>query len=221
MSALLPAAATAAPLVTGWTLHTVWMGRRLDRARRDPLTGLHTRALFEKRARRLLRGGPCAVVVVDLDGFKHVNDTYGHAAGDTAIRAAGGTLADAIEAEGRGGIVARLGGDEFAAAVPTADPVALRWLLGGLHDALCTPLRVDGRDLTFGASLGAVWHEDQAPADLSRLLRLADEAMYGAKRNGGGWQVAHDHPPVRRTVNGRREGRSGAHTTAPEGGGRR
>lgn len=207
MSALIPAAAAAAPLA-GWSLHALWMRRRLDTARRDPLTGLHTRAVFEKRAGRLLAGGPCAVLLVDLDRFKELNDTFGHAAGDAALQGAAAALNDANNDRGA---VARLGGDEFAAVIPMPDPISLPWLLRGLHDELCAPTVCRGRVLTVGASIGACWTGELPVPDLSLALRRADEAMYAVKRGGGGWLPADGPELTRRTVNGRRAGRTGTH----------
>lgn len=217
MSTLLPAAAAAAvPMLTGWTAHTLWLCRRLRQARRDPLTGLHTRAVFERRAGRLLRRGLCAVLVIDLDGFKALNDRYGHAAGDEVIRGVAASLNDALDGI-RGGIAARLGGDEFAVVVPMRSEIGLPWLLRGLHSEITAPLLVDGRELTVDASIGACWTGDAPELDLSAALRRADEAMYIAKRDGGGWLTAAPNAPALATVNGRRAGRDGAHK-APEGG---
>ncbi|MFF0729931.1 GGDEF domain-containing protein [Streptomyces sp. NPDC004134] len=221
MSTLLPATAAAMPMLTGWTAHTLWLCRRLRQARRDPLTGLDTRAVFERRAGRLLRRGLCAVLVVDLDGFKVVNDRYGHAAGDEVIRDVAASLNDALDGNAldgnRGGIAARLGGDEFAVVVPLRSEIGLPWLLRGLHSEITAPLLVDGRELTVGASIGACWTGDAPELDLSAALRRADEAMYITKRDGGGWLTAAPDAPALATVNGRRVGRDGAHLT-PKGG---
>lgn len=202
-------AAVAAPLAAGWGLHALLWRRRLEAARRDPLTGLLTREPFEQRAARTLASGPCAVVMVDLDGFKTVNDTHGHAFGDEVIRASAGVLRDAT-IDAAGAVLARLGGDEFAAVAPMPDPVALPWLLRGLHDELCAPLRVEGRAITVGASIGGCWSGDLPAADLPTALRRADEVMYIAKRGGGGWLTAAPGAPALPTINGRRIGRQGA-----------
>ncbi|WP_461030438.1 GGDEF domain-containing protein, partial [Streptomyces sparsus] len=145
----------------------------------------------------------------DLDGFKAVNDTFGHAAGDHALTAAAGALTEALEDDGRGGVAARLGGDEFAAVVPAPHDYAVPWLLRGLHDCLCAPLNYRGHTLGLGASLGACLTAELPTADLSLSLRRADEAMYVAKRGGGGWLVADGPTPSHRTSNGRRAGRRG------------
>lgn len=216
--------AAVGPMAAAWGAHSLWMRRRLTAARRDPLSGLWTREAFENRAVHTLARRPhVAVILCDLDGFKAVNDTHGHAAGDAAIRAAAGSLTDALD--GRpGAVAARLGGDEFAAVVPLADPLSLPWLLRGLHDEMTAPFRHAGRDLTVGASIGAALSSDLNPAAVSRpaealatLLRLADEAMYAVKRTGGGWHYPAATTPARGTTAGRRTGRLGTHTTHRKG----
>ncbi|WP_049574986.1 GGDEF domain-containing protein [Streptomyces sp. SBT349] len=204
MSTLLPAAVAALPLVGGWSVHAAWLRRRLDTARRDPLSGLARREGFEQAASRLLSGGSAAVVLVDLDGFKAVNDSWGHAAGDEAIRMAAAAMNTVCTDPG---VTGRLGGDEFAAVVPLADPVTLRWLLGGLHGCLTAPFSYEGRTLAVGASVGGVWAPAGTP--LGVALRVADEAMFRAKQTGGGPSVAPSLTPAYRTVNGRRDGRRG------------
>lgn len=215
MKALVSMASAAGPLAAGWGVHGLWLRRRLSVARHDPLSGLWTRDAFEQRASRLLARHPhVAAVLVDLDGFKALNDTHGHAAGDAAIRATAGSLADALTGHRRA-VAGRLGGDEFAAAVVLPDPVALPWLLRGLHGEITAPFRHDGRDLRVGASVGGALSSDAAAGtgrELSALLRLADEAMYTAKRGGGGWQNAA-FAPRHTTTAGRRTGRPGTRTT--------
>lgn len=114
MSALIAATMAAGPLVAGWSVHLWWLRRRLESARRDPLTGLWTREGFARRAAVLLRDPRAVVVLADVDHFKHVNDTHGHAAGDALLRATAGRLAHYT---GPTGVAGRLGGDEFAAVV--------------------------------------------------------------------------------------------------------
>jgi diguanylate cyclase (GGDEF)-like protein len=214
MSALLSAAATV-PLAVGWPVHAWRLRRRIEAARRDPLTGLPTREGFERAAGRLLARGPVAVVLVDLDGFKQVNDTYGHATGDMVIQGSGYGLASWNDACAHG-VVARLGGDEFAACFPAPDTERARLVLSGLHGLLATPLRCDATTVTVGASVGGCWSPKPTAPGLPVLLRRADEAMYTAKRNGGGVFVTDHTTPVCAMVNGRRAGRPGA--TRPAGG---
>ncbi|MEU8444109.1 GGDEF domain-containing protein [Streptomyces microflavus] len=214
MSHALTALSAALPLASGWAVHGLRMHRRFENTRRDPLSDLWTRDAFEERATRLIAQHPdVAVVLVDLDGFKAVNDTHGHAAGDAVIRATGASFADALTGHRRS-VAGRVGGDEFAAAVVLPAPAALPWLLGGLHGEITAPLHHDGRDLSVGASIGASLSSDapQGPArELSVLLRQADEQMYRTKQEGGGWSIAPatGSGPSLRTVNGRREGRPG------------
>jgi diguanylate cyclase (GGDEF)-like protein len=220
---MLDTLAAVGPMAAAWGAHSLWMRRRLTAARRDPLSGLWTRDAFETRAAHTLARRPhVAVILCDLDGFKAVNDTHGHAAGDAAIRSAAASLTDALTGH-PGAVAARLGGDEFAAAVPLTDPLALPWLLGGLHDEMTAPCRHVGRDLVVGVSIGAALSSDLSPAvsrpgdALATLLRLADEAMYGVKRTGGGWHYPAATTPARGTTAGRRAGRPGTHTTQRKG----
>ncbi|GAA0647898.1 MULTISPECIES: GGDEF domain-containing protein [Streptomyces] len=217
MSHTLTALSAAAPLAAGWTVHGLWQHHLIDRAERDDLTGLPRRTAFEKSAARILRKARrdvVATLVIDLDGFKQVNDVHGHAAGDTAIRETGRRLAQWAEPLGT---VARLGGDEFAAVIRCSDPDALRGELVHLHQWLCSPVTYDGLLLPLGASIGAYLHTHRPAVDLSAALRVADEAMYGVKQTGGGWSITHTLNPSYRTVNGRRDGRRGTDLDA-EGG---
>ncbi|MFI2757470.1 GGDEF domain-containing protein [Streptomyces echinatus] len=224
MTTVLHTLAAVGPMAVAWGAHGLWMRRRLTSARRDPLSGLWTRDAFETRATRALARRPhVAVILCDLDGFKAINDTHGHAAGDAAIRAAAASLNDTLAGH-PGAVAARLGGDEFAAVVPLADPLALPWLLRGLHGEMTAPFRHAGRDLAVGASIGAALSSDLNPAvsrpgeALGVLLRLADEAMYAVKRTGGdGWHYPAAASPERGTTAGRRTGRPGTHTTHREG----
>ncbi|WP_431771924.1 GGDEF domain-containing protein [Streptomyces cucumeris] len=210
MSHTLTALAAAVPLAAGWTVHGLWQRNLIDRAGRDALTGLPRRATFEKAGARILRKtrqGLVAVLVIDLDGFKQINDIHGHAAGDIAIRETGHRLAQWAEPLGA---VARLGGDEFAAAIRCADVDAVRGELTHLHQWLCSIVTYEGRPLPLGVSIGAYRSTPDGPApDLSSALRAADEAMYGVKQTGGGWTIKHTLSPDYRTVNGRRDGRRG------------
>jgi diguanylate cyclase (GGDEF)-like protein len=115
-------------------------------------------------------------------------------------------------------VVARLGGDEFAAAVPATGADDAGEVLTALHSWVTLPFPLDGRTLSVGASVGGCWSPVAAPGGLPVLLRQADEAMYAAKRDGGGARLVTAagvpaSPPV---VNGRRPGRRG--TTTVSGG---
>ncbi|KOV63355.1 diguanylate cyclase [Streptomyces sp. MMG1121] len=198
------------PLAVGWGVHVWWLRGCLNTARRDPLTGLRTRDGFTRRATTLLKDPRAVVVLADVDKFKHINDTHGHAAGDALLKATADRLAHYV---GRSGVAGRLGGDEFA-AVLIEDHGTAADLLAVLHGVLARP--VDGQDqaVRTTVSLGWVRAADFPGDDLSGLLRRADEAMYaakqgraGARRAGLGWLFA--------TVTGRRAGRTGARTDAP------
>ncbi|MBP8533709.1 GGDEF domain-containing protein [Streptomyces sp. MK37H] len=218
MSHTLAALSAAAPLAAGWTVHGLWQRRQIDRAGRDTLTGLPRRDAFEHSAARMLRKPPrgvVAVLVIDLDGFKQVNDVYGHAAGDAAIRETGRRLAQWAEPLGT---VARLGGDEFAAAIRCSDTETLRGELTHLHQWLCSTVTYDGLPLPLGASIGAYQHTTGRPAELSAVLRVADEAMYQVKQTAGGWALTRSLTPTYRTVNGRRDGRRGTANDILQGG---
>jgi diguanylate cyclase (GGDEF)-like protein len=151
----------------------------------DPLTGLANRALFTDRVEHalVLRGG-VAVVFLDLDDFKAVNDSLGHLAGDALLQAVALRLTGAL---GPGDTIARLGGDEFAvlfeeagAAVGAAD-VAERVIA-----ALQEPFDLDGREVFVTASIGIGVGEDA-----EELLRSADVAMYRAKASGKAQYVVY------------------------------
>ncbi|MGW4344859.1 GGDEF domain-containing protein [Streptomyces sp. NPDC004690] len=163
----------------GWAVHGGMLLRRLATARRDPLTGLHTRAGWTTRAEHLLNRHPAALVVlVDLDDFKAVNDTHGHAAGDAVLTATARRLTHWC---GRHGIAARLGGDEFAAIVTdparTPGPDALR-------TALARPVPHAGHLLPVSASVGCCHRTDLPVPALTDALSAADAAMYAAKGHG-------------------------------------
>ncbi|RSS79488.1 GGDEF domain-containing protein [Streptomyces sp. WAC06614] len=208
MSQTLTALSAALPVAAGWSLHSLRLRRRIEAARRDPLTGLLTRDAFAERATRMLARRSGAVYVIDLDRFKEINDTHGHAAGDAVLRVTGQRLsrwADEYE-----GVVVRLGGDEFAAVGRVFSREDLVWTLNQLTNWLEAPIEAEGHTFSVGASIGAVDHDPASgTADVSALLRLADEQMYRAKRGGAPWLNALSRTPERATVNGRRAGRRG------------
>ncbi|NEA72787.1 GGDEF domain-containing protein [Streptomyces sp. SID13588] len=203
------AVAAALPLAAGWSVHGLRLHHRIEATRRDPLTGLLNRDAFTARADRALTHGRSAVYVLDLDRFKEINDTHGHAAGDAVLHVVGQRLT--AWGQINGPLIGRLGGDEFAAITVMRSRADLLWMLGELLRSLREPIEFDGHRLNVGASIGAVAIDTRAEtADLSALLRRADEAMYAAKQNGGGWHIAEDTAPAA-TVNGRRAGRRGTH----------
>jgi diguanylate cyclase (GGDEF)-like protein len=152
----------------------------------DALTGLPNRHLLEHRAQRAIEqsnrlGTATTVFFVDLDRFKRVNDTYGHAAGDALIRQVAHRLRDVVR---RQDTVARLGGDEFAVLLPElADAVAVHQMAARMLQAVRAPYWVDGNELHASASIGVAvgpGHGD----DYDELLIHADEAMYRSKGLG-------------------------------------
>jgi len=210
MSALATILLSALPMAAGWAVHVWWLRGCLNIARRDPLTGLRTRDGFTRRATTLLKDPRAVVVLADVDRFKHINDTHGHAAGDALLKATADRLAHHV---GPAGVAGRLGGDEFAAVViddhGTADD-----LLAVLHGVLARP--VDGQDPAVHTTVSLGWvRAADFPADtLSGLLRRADEAMYAAKQGRAGLRRA-GLGRLFATVAGRRAGRTGARTSAP------
>jgi len=206
MSEVLFAAAAGLPLAAGWSVHALLLGRKVEAARRDPLTGLWARDAFEDRARRLLaRSEGRAVVLLDLDGFKEINDTFGHAAGDAVIRTVGMRLG--AWAAGCDGVAGRLGGDEFAAVVGNGEELGAAVL--DLVRSIERPVLSQGRFVDVSVSVGVARHAGRG-GDLSALLRVADERMYQIKCEGGGASIAPDGAgPVLPTVHGRRFGRPG------------
>ena len=164
--------------------------RRLDGERgrlelvtqQDALTGIGSRRAFDARlvneVGRAEAGGSFALVMMDIDHFKAMNDRYGHPAGDAVLRWLGGLLRDSAR---RGDLVARYGGEEFVAILPGAGATdAARWA-----DRLRQAVRRDrppGVDVTVTVSMGvADWHQGDAGSD---VVARADAALYAAKRSG-------------------------------------
>lgn len=155
-------------------------------ANRDPLTGLPNRRSFFEVAEFLLpvsRRGvrPVTLAYLDLDGFKWVNDTFGHEAGDDVLR----TVAEILQTKLRASdLVARLGGDEFVIFFPEAgfqdSGFALKKLLSELRQVMATK----GWPVDF--SVGAVTYASTPPGTMDDLLKAADTLMYEAKRTGKG-----------------------------------
>ncbi|MET8411088.1 GGDEF domain-containing protein [Streptomyces sp. NPDC005195] len=198
---------TAAVPLTGWTVHALVLHHRLAATRREPLTGLLRRDAYTARARRLLarHHGDTTVVMVDADRFKAINDTYGHAAGDTVLTA----LADRLTAwAGPRAAVGRLGGDEFAAVLELPAhhrAPRLQQLVRMLH----TPVTLgDGRTVDVAASVGAAAPDTTGVHDLSGLQRAADAALYDGKHTGRAVIATVQHVTVP-SINGRRAGRPG------------
>jgi diguanylate cyclase len=181
-------AAAALSALAGWTAHATYLRRALRAARCDPVTGLPGRARWTAQAGRIMRGrGTWTVILVDVDRFKRVNDTYGHAAGDELLAVTAARLCTWATRVG-GGACGRLGGDEFTAitrrAVTDAETAALAALLA-------RPVRLPGPGpgvtVPVTASVGAATCGEHG---LSAGLAAADAAMYQAKHAGSGYRIA-------------------------------
>jgi diguanylate cyclase (GGDEF)-like protein/PAS domain S-box-containing protein len=162
--------------------------RLLLAASSDSLTGLANRSSAFDLLETSVADGPTAVLYVDLDGFKAVNDSRGHGAGDAVL----GEVARALAAAAAPATAARIGGDEFLVIVADAPPLAaLAEMADDLLAALCRAVPVDGGALEVRATIGvARYPEHGATAD--DLVEAADRALYRAKRAGGaGWAIAY------------------------------
>ncbi|MEU7524658.1 GGDEF domain-containing protein [Saccharothrix sp. NPDC042600] len=177
-----------ATTATGWTATAAVAVHLFKRVHLDALTGLGNRDALEIQARhasRTRRGGAVGVLLIDVDQFKAVNDTHGHAAGNHVLRTLASRLADARLP---GELPIRLHGDEFAlwlGRVPSGERG--RYVAGrrahAIRAALAMPITVNGVRLSIAASVGA--HTLPARGvSLSALLAGADAAMYAAKRGG-------------------------------------
>lgn len=171
---------------------TLWIARaRAEEQLKDPLTGLPNRQWLLERAWSALEeaegeGVRSALVLIDLDRFRSVNDTLGHLAGDRLLLQIAERLKLALP---RGAEAARLGGDEFAVLLPTADSTtSAQRVARHLVAELSSPLDLDGLTLVLEASAGVAVFPDHA-LDAEGLLRRADVAMYQAKRDRTGVEV--------------------------------
>lgn len=152
----------------------------------DALTGLPNRARLVERIEVALRhaaqrGQIAAVMLLDLDRFKGINDTLGHAAGDEVLRRVAERLRGVLR---DGGTVARLGGDEFAIVLTAADVDEVRAVARAIFNALRAPIEFEGQPIDVAASIGIAVYPDDG-ADAGTLLRRADIVMYVAKRSAG------------------------------------
>ena len=195
----LVAAVVAAAVVAGalgWfggRASTIRERRRLaEMARRDGLTGLLNRAGFAAVAGAALASsrGRAAVMIVDVDGFKRVNDMHGHAAGDAVLAELAGELVRCVSVWG--GVVGRLGGDEFGVLLshrPMDVGGAAEAVVRALNRTCLVPVESGYRRIPVSATVGVSVVEASGSADLDLLVRIADSAMYAAKRNRAGWSV--------------------------------
>jgi diguanylate cyclase (GGDEF)-like protein len=156
-------------------------------ARHDALTLLPNRVLFRENLKldlqRAGREHPLAVLCLDLDNFKSVNDTLGHPVGDALLKMVADRLARCLS---ESDTVARLGGDEFAIVQATgAQPVAATMLAQSLIDAIAAPYEVDGHTVVIGTSVGIALAPNDG-SDPDEVLKNADMALYRAKADGRG-----------------------------------
>lgn len=147
----------------------------------DTLTSLPNRNALHAHLSAGIETTPCSLLLLDLDGFKDVNDTLGHSTGDQLLAAVATRLSDVVQ----DGMLARLGGDEFAVLVTgSADPLALDALAESIFAALRSPFHLAGQIIFVGTSIGIA----TAPRDAStveQLMSCADLALYSAKARGG------------------------------------
>ncbi|TFV63038.1 EAL domain-containing protein [Geodermatophilus sp. DF01-2] len=157
-------------------------------AHHDPLTGLANRRRFIEELERTVYAAPsrsCAVLMIDLDRFKEINDSFGHSVGDELLCQMGPRLQSAL---GAGDLLARMGGDEFAVLLPDADGGRAEEVAHRLGGALREAFVLDGMPLHVDASIGIALCPEHG-RDRSLLLARADTAMYGAKRGRHGHRV--------------------------------
>jgi len=161
----------------------------------DPLTGLFNRRRFDEELTRQLSytrryGSGGALLVLDLDRFKRINDEFGHAAGDEALRAVAEVLRRNLRCSdmiGRDeGVAARVGGDEFAVLLPEVDAAAARGVAARIVEALAArELTFDGQTVRLAVSVGIALYDENGTPPAEDLLLAADRAMYEAKAGGG------------------------------------
>ena len=153
----------------------------------DALTGLPNRVLMADRLRQAMArsrrsGNKLAVLFLDLDGFKAVNDTFGHDAGDRLLIELSGRMRQVLRDEDT---LARMGGDEFVGVLTgITDPLGCADMLNRLLDAASGPMTLQGDVLQVSASIGVTFYPQADEVDADQLLRQADQAMYQAKLSG-------------------------------------
>lgn len=180
-------------LLAAAALETVWEIEEINRrARTDALTGLANRQQFEERLTRIVMetnrfGGSCTLVVIDIDRFKHVNDTFGHQIGDQVLQ----RVATVLQKEVRTvDLCARYGGEEMALLLPQTALEGGVLLAERLRVAIAShPFQIGGREIPITISLGVAAYPEGA-RDREELFAAADRALYGAKRGGRNKVVA-------------------------------
>ncbi len=173
-----------------WIVHRRYRELK-EEAERDPLTGLLNRRAFFEHLERLTRSSgeayiAFALLMIDLNGFKAVNDTYGHATGDALLKEVGRRLMASLRDID---VPARYGGDEFVVLLPLTHEVEVQGVCRRIAAIIARPYEIEGRRLEIGASIGVAFFPRHGQ-DVKTLLRRVDAAMYEAKRAGGGCRVA-------------------------------
>jgi diguanylate cyclase (GGDEF)-like protein len=159
----------------------------LFRATHDGLTGVANRGVIldtlrRERARQAREGGSFAIVLADLDHFKYVNDTYGHQAGDSVLRATTQRMMGSVRPYDT---IGRYGGEEFLIVVPSSDAMGALGLSERIRRAIAAePIAADSVPIAITASFGIAASTPARPLDPQEMLRLADDALYRAKDHG-------------------------------------
>jgi len=159
----------------------------LYRATHDNLTGMVNRGVImdtlrRERARQTREGGAFGIVLVDLDHFKYVNDTYGHLAGDEVLQEAAQRMMACVRPYDS---VGRYGGEEFLIVVPSSDAMGTMGLAERMrHSIEAKPMMANAIPIAVTASFGVTASIDKSPMDPQEILRLADAALYRAKERG-------------------------------------
>lgn len=161
----------------------------------DPLTGLPNRNLFKEIGEKLRNlairsGDSLALAYVDLDGFKHVNDQYGHDVGDLVLREVAEILRNSVR---RNDIVCRIGGDEFVMCLyGIVDKVAIEKLSFGVLEKISSVRDIGGNNVDISASIGVASTDKPVAVLFDDLIRIADRLMYEAKQTGKGRVVLEE-----------------------------
>lgn len=159
----------------------------------DPVTSLPNRVHFKREGERILKtrkaGDPLALLFVDLDGFKEVNDSLGHAQGDQILVLVANRMRAVVKEEAESGIlvhplIARLAGDEFTLLFPSiSSPKEAERIAHRVLKSLCMPFQIGSQEIEMGASIGVALSPDHG-SELTALMKAADIAMYHAKASG-------------------------------------
>ena len=190
-----------AALVCATLVLVVWQAHiDRERARHDAMTGLLSRTGFDARLAEVLVGvgrgaGRIALLAIDLDRFKAVNDEYGHGTGDQVIREVGARLQASVRLTDA---AVRLGGDEFGVLlVGVSDAAAAEALAWKIHRSLCEPIETDRATITIGASIGVyVLEPGGRMPTIERLHAISDQEMFLMKADGGGVRVRASSDPI-------------------------